>query len=150
MTNNFFGVGDIHNSYANTIFNLFAVSLSTLIRSVHVFCVEPEGLIIAHQVVVVMWDGEQVWIYQQPHVIGVEGGEHLADGWYPDLPLVEHDLFFSEENTVGDGSVGVPDWVVVQADHVALGHEVEEDRGQKGEETDDSTESSLHGEALDS
>lgn len=97
-----------------------------------------------------MWDREQVWVYQQTHVVGVEGGEHLADGWYPDLPLVEHTLFFSEENIVGDGSVGVPDWVVVQADHVALRDEVKEDGGEQGEETDDATESSLHGEALDS
>lgn len=34
-----------NNSYTN---NLFAVSLSTLIRSVDVVCVEDEGFIIAH------------------------------------------------------------------------------------------------------
>lgn len=71
-----------------------------------------------------MWNGEQVWVYQQPHVVSVEGGEHLADGWDPDLPLVEDALFLSEENIVGDGSVGVSVWVVVQADHVALGDDV--------------------------
>lgn len=37
-----------NNSYTNTTFNLIAVSLSTLIRSVDVVCVEDEGFIIAH------------------------------------------------------------------------------------------------------
>lgn len=80
----------------------------------------------------------------------IEGGEHLADSWDPDIPLVKYTLFFSEEDAVCNGSVGVCAWVMVQADHVAFGDKVEEDRGEEGEEADDSTESSLHGETLDS
>lgn len=133
-------------SYSKTIVN----SLSVPIGSVHAVCVESEGFIVAHQVVVVMWDGEQVWVYQKPQVVGVESGEHLADGWNPHLPLVEHALFLNEEDAVCDGSVDVSVWVVVQADHIALGDDVEEDRGEEGEEANDSTESSLHGETLDS
>lgn len=76
-------------------------------------------------------------------MVSVEGSEHLADRWDPDLPLVEHSLFFSEEHAVCDGSVGVTVWVVIQADHVALGDKVEEDGGEEGEEANDSTESSL-------
>ena len=86
------------NSYTNITFNPFAISLSALIRSPHVICVEAEGLIVAHQVIVVMWDGEQVWVYQHSNVVGIEGGEHLADSWDPDLALVEHALFFCEED----------------------------------------------------
>lgn len=97
-----------------------------------------------------MWSEEQVWVYQQPRFISIEGGEHLADGWDPDLPLVEHSLFFSEKDATGDGSIGISVWVVVQAEYVALTDEVEEDRGQEGEESNDSTESSLHSQALDS
>lgn len=127
-----------------------AASPSDLIRFVHAVCAEPEGLIVAHQVVVVVWDGEQVWVYQQPHVVSVKGGEHLADRWDPDLPLVEHGLFFSEKNTACYGSVGVSVWIVIQADHVALGDKVEEDGGDEGEEANDSTESNLQSQALDS
>lgn len=97
-----------------------------------------------------MWDGEQVWVYQQPHAVSVKGGEHLADGWDPDLPLVEHGLFFSEKNTACYGSVGVSVWIVIQADHVALGDKMEEDGGDEGEEANDSTESNLQSKALDS
>lgn len=132
------------------MFHVFAVTLSELLMSVHVVCVKAEGLIIAHQVVVIVWDAEQVRVYQQPHVVSVEGGEHLADGWDSDLALVEHLFFFNEENTVGDGGVDVCVSVVVQSDHVSLGDEVEEDGGEEGKQADDSTESDLHGEALDS
>lgn len=111
---------------------------------------EAEGLVISHQVIVVVWDGEQVRVHQQPRAVGVESGEHLADGRDPDLALVEHSLFFCEEDAVGDGGVGVSIWVVIQADHIAFGNEVEEDGGEEGEEADDSTESSLQGKALDS
>lgn len=83
-------------------------------------------------------------------MVSIKGGEHLADGWDPDLPLVEHILFFSEKDTVCDGSVGVSFWVVVQADHVALGQNMEEDGDEEGEHANDSTISSLNGEALDS
>lgn len=132
------------------LFHVFAVTLSKLVRSVHVVCIKAERLIIAHQVVVMVWHAEQVWVYQKPHVVSVEGGEHLADSWDSDLALVKHVLFFSEENTVGDGGVGVCVRLVVQADHVAFGDEVEEHGGEEGEEANDSTESDLHREALDS
>lgn len=130
--------------------HLFAVTVSELLRSVHVICVKAERLIIAHQVVVIVWDTEEVRVYQQPHVVSVKGGEHLAHVWDSDLTLVKHSLFFSEEDTVGDGGIGVCVWVVVQADHVALGDEVEDYGGEKGEEADDPTESGLQCEALDS
>lgn len=120
------------------------------LRLVHVTCVEAKGLIVAHQVIVVMRNHEQVWVYKQPHVVDIEGSEHFADGWDLDLALVKNVLFFQEEDTVGDGSVGVFVRVVIQADHVALGYEVEEHRCEECKETNDSTESSLHGEALDS
>lgn len=97
-----------------------------------------------------MWDAEQVWVYQQPCVVSVEGGEHLGDGWDSDLALVEYSPFFSEENTVGDGSVHVSVCIVVQTDYVALGDKVEKNGGQEGEETDHSTESSLYDKAVDS
>ena len=136
------------NSYANTSVNLFAFSLSALIGSVHVICVEAEGFIVAHQVIVVVWDREQVWVYQHPRVVDIEGGEHLADVWDLDLALVKRVLFFHEKDTVGDGSVGVFVWVVIETDHVALGDEVEEDGGEEGEEADHATESGLQCEAL--
>lgn len=96
-----------------------------------------------------MWNAEHVRVYQQPHFVSIEGGEHLAYSWDPDLPLVEHTLFFSEEDAVGDGCVGVSVWLVVEADHIALGDEVEEDWGEEGEKSDDSTESGRQGKALD-
>lgn len=123
---------------------------SALLRLVHVVRAEAEGLIIAHQMVVVMWEGEHVWVYQESDFVSIEGGEHLADSWDLDLALVELPLHFSEENTVGDGSVSISVWVVVQADDVALGNEVEEDGGEEGKETDYSAESGLEGDALDS
>lgn len=129
---------------------VFSLSSLSTLRSVHVICVEAEGLIVAHQVVVVLRDGEHVWVHQHARLVGVEGGEHLADSWDPDLPLVEHSPFLCEEDAVGDGGVGVCVRVVVQADHVALGDEVEEDGGEEGEEADEATESDLQGEALDS
>lgn len=100
--------------------------------------------------VVIIWDPEQVRVYQQTHVVSIEGGEHLAHIWDSDLTLVKHSLFFSEEDTVGDGSVAVCVWVVIQANHVAPSEKVEEDRSEKGEHANDSTESGLQGEALDS
>lgn len=128
------------------------VSLSShsVLRSIHVVCVEAEGLIVAHQVVVVLRDGEQVWVHKHSCLVSVEGGEHLADGWNPDLLLVEHGPFLDEEDVVGDGGVGVCVWVVVQPDHVALGDEVEDDGGEEGEEANKAAESNLHSEALDS
>lgn len=117
---------------------------------VHVVCAKAEGLIVAHQMVVIVWDGEQVRVYQESDFASIEGGEHLADSWDPDLALVELPLHFSEENTVGDGSVSISVWVVVQADHVALGNEVEEDGGEEGKDANYSAESGLEGEALDS
>lgn len=129
---------------------MFEVSPSALFRPVCTVCVEPEGLIVTHEVVVVVWDGEKVWVYQEPHVVGIEGGEHLADSWDLDLLLVEHSPFFTEEETVCDGSVGIFVWVVIQAAHIAHGDEVEEDGGEEGEEADESTESSLHGKTLES
>lgn len=83
-------------------------------------------------------------------MVGVEGGEHLADGWDSHLPLVEHILSFSEKDAVCDGSVGVSVWIMIQADHISLGNKMEEDGGEESEEANDSTESSLHGKALDS
>lgn len=83
-------------------------------------------------------------------MVSIEGGEHLADGGDPDLPLVKYVLSLSEKDAVCNGSVGVFVWVMVQADHVALCDKVEEDRGEEGEEANDSTESSLQAEALDS
>lgn len=130
--------------------HLFAVTLLELLRSVHVIRVKAERFIIAHQVVVIVWDAEQVRVYQQPHFLSVESGEHLTHGWDSDLALVEHVFFLSEENTVGDGGVGVCVWVMVQTHHVTLGDKVEEDGGEEGEEANDSTERDLHGNALDS
>lgn len=81
---------------------------------------------------------------------GIECGEHLADSWDSDMFLLKHILFFSEEYAVSNGSVGVCIWVVVQPDHIAFGDKMEEDGGEEGKETNDSTEGSLHGQTLDS
>lgn len=72
------------------------------------------------------------------------------DGWDPDLLLVKRAPFLSEEDAVCNGSVSVSVCVMIQADHVALCDKVKEDRGQEGEDTDDSTEHGLQGEALHS
>lgn len=115
----------------------------------HVLSVESEGLIVAHQVVVVVGSGEQVRVYQQSNLASVKRCEHLADGRYFHLLLMEDGPFLHEKNIVCDGSVGVSVCVVVEADHVSLGDEVEQDGGEEGEEADESTKSSLHNEALD-
>lgn len=83
-------------------------------------------------------------------MVGIEGGEHLADVWNFNLPLMEHTLPFSEEEAVCDGSVGVSVWIMVQADHISFGNKMEEDGGEESEEANDSTKSSLYGKALDS
>lgn len=83
-------------------------------------------------------------------MVSIEGGEHLADGWDPDLLLVKYVLFFSKKDAVCNGCVGVFVWVMVQTDHIAFGDKVEEDRCEEGEEANDSTESNLHPEAMDS
>lgn len=57
---------------------------------------------------------------------------------------------FSEEDAVRDGCVNVCIWVMIQAGHIAPGDKVKEDRGEESEEGNQSTESSLHGETLDS
>lgn len=100
--------------------------------------------------VVVLWDGKEVRVYKQPHVAGIECGKHLVDGRDSDMSLLKHFFFFSEEYAVGNGSVGVCNWVVVQPNHVAFGDKMEEDGGEEGKETNDSTEGSLHGQTLDS
>ncbi len=97
-----------------------------------------------------MWIGKQVGVDQQPRVLSVEAGEHLADSRDPDLPLGEHCPPLGEEHTVGDGGVGVAVGLMVQTDHVSLGDKVEEDGGEESEEANESTESSLKGKALDS
>lgn len=107
-----------------------------------------EGLVVAHEVIVVLWEGEQVWVDQEPHLVHVEGGEHLADVWDEDAALVEHVLLLTEKHAVGDGGVDVRSRVVVQAHHVPLGEEVEESRRQEGEEANDAAERSLQGQTL--
>lgn len=81
---------------------------------------------------------------------GIECGEHLVDGWDSDMSLLEHILFFSEEYAVGNGSVGVGVWVVVQPDHIAFCYKMEEDGGEESKEANDSTEGNLHSQTLDS
>lgn len=100
--------------------------------------------------VVVCGGGEQVGVQQQPLLSCVDGGEHFTDCRDPDLLLVEHAPLLCEEDAVGDGRVGVCVRVVVQANHVAFGDEVEEDRSEEGEEADDSAEGGLQGKALHS
>lgn len=138
------------NSQTGGLTTLPSVSSSAFVRLINVVHGEAERLIIAHKMVVVLWDGKQLWVHQKSKVVGVEGGEHLTDGWDPDLALVEHALLFSQEDAVGDGSVGVSVWVVIKANDIAFGDNVEEDRGDEGEEADAATECRLQGDALDS
>lgn len=80
----------------------------------------------------------------------IEGGEHLADSWDPDLTLMEHTPLLSQKDTVGDGSVGVFIWIVVQANNIALCDEMEEDGSEEGEESHNATERHLKSNATDS
>lgn len=98
--------------------------------------------------VVVLREREQVWVDQEAHLVHVEGGEHLADVWDEDVPLVEHVLLLPEEHAVGDSGVDVRSRVVIQAHHVSLGEEVKESRRQEGEEAHDSAEGCLQGQTL--
>lgn len=52
------------NSYNNTTLNGYVNSPSALIRSVFIFCIKMKGLIIAHQMVVVLWDREDIRVYK--------------------------------------------------------------------------------------
>lgn len=63
---------------------------------------------------------------------------------------MKHVSFFSEEDAARNGCVNVCIWVMIQADHIAPGDKVKEDRGEESEEGNHSTESSLHRETLDS
>lgn len=107
-----------------------------------------KGFIIAHQVIVVMWDEKEVWVHKEPHLVSIETGEHLANSWNCDLPLVKPVPFFSEEDTVCNRSVGVSVCVMVQANHIAFCEIVEDYRGDECEEADDSTKNCLQGKAL--
>lgn len=123
---------------------------SAFVRLLHVICCETERFIVAHQMIVVVRDGENVRVYQEPHLPGVESREHLTDGRDPHLALVEHALFLGEEHAVGDCCVDIFVWVVVQADYVTLGDDVKKDGGKEGKNANDSTESCLQGKTLDS
>lgn len=113
-------------------------------------CREGEGLVVAHEVVVVLREAEHVRVHQHPRVVGVEGGEHLAHRRYSDLLLMKKHPSLSQEEAVGHGGVGVPLGVVVQADDVTLGDQVQERGGKEGEEANDAAEGHLQGQALHS
>ncbi|MEQ2312542.1 hypothetical protein AMECASPLE_032101 [Ameca splendens] len=100
--------------------------------------------------IIVMRNGEEVRIHQESHMTSIKGGEHFADSWDPDLTLMEHTPFLSQEDTVGDGSVGVSIWIMVQTDNVALCDEMEEDGSEESEEAYNAAESNLQGDATDS
>lgn len=92
-----------------------------------------------------MRNGEKVWVHKKPHGASIEVGEHLADSWDPDLTLMERTTFLSQEDTIGDGSVGISIWIVVQTNNVALCDEMKDDGGEEGEEADDATGNNLKG-----
>lgn len=153
----------MHRRQIHIYYQPISVSILTKIfRSVlHLFAVIPPGLIeaafptaetkrlvVAHEVIVVLREREQVRVDQKPRLAHVEGREHLADVGDEDTLLVEDILFFTKQRAVSNGCVDICSRVVIQADHVALGEEVKKNGGQEGKEADDSTESSLHGEAL--
>lgn len=96
-----------------------------------------------------MWEGKGVGVHKEPRLVSIEAGEHLANGWNGDLPLVKSVHFLGEEDAVRDGGVGVSVCVVIQADHIAFGDIVEDGRGEEGEEANDSTKNSLQSKALD-
>ena len=121
---------------------------SASIRPLQVLLAEGEGLVVAHQMVVVTGELEEVGVHQHAPLAGVEGGEHLSHGGEADLVLPEHSPLLHQEGTAGDGRVGVPRGVVVQTEDVALGEQVEEDRGGEGEEADDGDEGRLQSQAL--
>lgn len=91
---------------------------------------------------------EQHRVYQHGLLLGVETREHAAHVWDFHVALVKHGLLLHQQRAVGDGRVHVRLSVVIQAHHVAFGDEVEEDRGQEGEEADKTAEGRLHGEAV--
>lgn len=96
-----------------------------------------------------MWEGKEVRVHKEPLLVSIEAGEHLANGWNGDLPLVKFVHLLGEEDAVRDGGVSVSVGVVIQADHVAFGDIVEDGRGEEGEEANDSAKNSLHSKALD-
>lgn len=99
--------------------------------------------------IVILRDREQVRVHQQAHWTCVEAGEHPADSWDADLTLVEDVPPFGQEDATGDDSVGVAIWMVVQAYHITAGDQMEEDRGEEGEEAHHATEGHLKCQDLD-
>lgn len=120
-------------------------SLSGFVRFVHVLSGKVKGLIVAHEMVIVMRKGEKVWIHKKPHVASIEVGEHLADSWDPDLTLMEPKTFLSQEDAIGDGSVSISIWIVVQTNNVALCDEMKDDGSEEGEKADDAAGNNLQG-----
>lgn len=86
---------------------------------------------------------EQYRVHKHRLLVGIERGEHFADTRYLDLTLTEHSLFLHQKDVVGDSCVRVSVMVVVQANHIAFGDDMEEDGSQECEETNDTTEGPL-------
>lgn len=91
---------------------------------------------------------EQYRVHKHRLLVGIERGEHFADTRYLDLTLTEHSLFLHQEDVVSDSCVRVSVLVVVQANHIAFGDDVEEDGCQECKETDDTAEGTFQHQTL--